>query len=419
MELKIQQITLPAFLWYVLPGLNFLLAAVVLPAILIDPSSIFGNSSLGDIAIALLIALVAGFVMDSLKLYKFETHHRTKKSNFLSDIAKQLGAEWEQMEPVLEALRTALPARDAFGRVVAFSHSRWVMLRHSAISFYAFAAIWLVVTILASLQRIDVWILKELGVSFWWGIFVNALIIVTGAATGQRLSKHAMNERELSNRLYIAYVRRHREALRREMLGAKSVNTTRALPAVISGLSRAANLKMTKRAGWTHSGLPESKTESVSDHTYMVCLMAYVLAPNEVVDRVHALQLAMVHDLPEAIVGDMVPDEVTPLEKQRREREAITLLAEELSDSSIAELWEEFERGESGEERFVRELDKLEMALQAGIYEQQFDNIDLNVFVERARQSVTSDWGKSLMVAINNVRSRARSQRTERRPGGD
>ena len=57
--------------------------------------------------------------------------------------------------------------------------------------------------------------------------------------------------------------------------------------------------------------------------------------------------------------------------KTEKEREAIEELNEKLKDNEILELWKEYEKGESPEAKFVYELDKIEMLLQAYEYEKE------------------------------------------------
>ena len=72
----------------------------------------------------------------------------------------------------------------------------------------------------------------------------------------------------------------------------------------------------------------------------------------------------------EAIVGDITPhDGITPEEKHRREREAIKRLSSQLGDTQLLDLWLEFEEATTDEAKLVRDLDLLEMSLQARWYQ--------------------------------------------------
>jgi putative hydrolase of HD superfamily len=74
---------------------------------------------------------------------------------------------------------------------------------------------------------------------------------------------------------------------------------------------------------------------------------------------------------------------VSKAQKHQREHAAIIRLTESLPrGEDIRNLFEEYEAGETAEARFVKACDKLEMALQAGIY--AADGFDTREFVQSA-----------------------------------
>ena len=67
-------------------------------------------------------------------------------------------------------------------------------------------------------------------------------------------------------------------------------------------LRRAEKLKDVLRSGYTSSGRPES----TAGHTWRLCLMALLFAPSiRDIDLGRLLQLCVVHDLGEALQGDI------------------------------------------------------------------------------------------------------------------
>lgn len=123
-------------------------------------------------------------------------------------------------------------------------------------------------------------------------------------------------------------------------------------------------LKALDRAGWLRVGV--DRPESVAAHSWGVALLALLRCPAEL-DRPKVLAMALLHDLAEAWVGDITPHDGVPrAEKKRREAEAIAELLAEHPD--LAALWEEAERGETDEARFVKQLDRADMEAQARIY---------------------------------------------------
>ena len=179
-------------------------------------------------------------------------------------------------------------------------------------------------------------------------------------------------------------------------------------------LTRAAELKRVKRAGWMRCGIGAASCESVADHTFGVALLALLLPPRVAglaIDRDRCVRLALVHDLAEAIVGDITPhDGIDPAEKRRREERAIRELAATLGgdDGELLALWLEFEAGATPEARLVRELDVIEMAMQARAYERAgtLAAADAGQFIASARQRVTSEAGRALLAAVTDVPER-------------
>ena len=136
-----------------------------------------------------------------------------------------------------------------------------------------------------------------------------------------------------------------------------------------------------------------------------VALLALLLprAAGLDVDRARCVAMALVHDLAEAIVGDITPhDGVGPDEKLRRERSAIGQIARDLGDTELLALWNEFEAGHTAEAKLVRELDVIEMALQARHYERagRLPAEPASQFVKSAQSRVSSEAGKNLLATI-------------------
>ncbi len=66
-------------------------------------------------------------------------------------------------------------------------------------------------------------------------------------------------------------------------------------------------------------------------------------------------------------------------------------------------MWEEYERQASPEARFVRQIDRLEMALQASVYEKQ-GFTDLDNFFLSARQAISEPRLVALMEELSAIR---------------
>ena len=130
-------------------------------------------------------------------------------------------------------------------------------------------------------------------------------------------------------------------------------------------LREAERLKSTLRSGYTSEGRPES----VAEHSWRLCLMALVFADEfENIDVPRLIKLCIVHDLGEALSGDIPAILQTgDMNKSARERADLEVLTQALDPNKraeIIELWEEYETAASPEAILAKGLDKLETILQ-------------------------------------------------------
>lgn len=131
-------------------------------------------------------------------------------------------------------------------------------------------------------------------------------------------------------------------------------------------------IKVLPREGWVRRGIPSP--ESVADHSFGVALIAMFLAQEENLNLERVTATALIHDLAESIVGDITPsDEVAEHEKSSNERTAtIEALGALDPDGKLIRLWDDFENLSTPEGVVVKDADRLEMALQALVYEERF-----------------------------------------------
>jgi putative hydrolases of HD superfamily len=137
------------------------------------------------------------------------------------------------------------------------------------------------------------------------------------------------------------------------------------LEGILTFLRAAERLKTVTRSGWTSTGQPES----VAEHTWRLCLMAMILyGRTDAVDLAKLLKMCLIHDLGEAIGGDVpAPAQQAGVNKADRERADLLELIAPLPAAArreIAELWDEYEAAASPEARVAKGLDKLETILQ-------------------------------------------------------
>jgi putative hydrolase of HD superfamily len=132
-------------------------------------------------------------------------------------------------------------------------------------------------------------------------------------------------------------------------------------------------LKTIPRMGWRVRGVTGG--ESVADHSYAVALVAMLLADrmDAPIDVEKVLRIAILHDLPEHMLGDIHAPASRFLGETEKETAELRIL-ENLFDGlegaeRYIDLWREFRDRSSVEGRLVRAADKIEMFTQAFQYE--------------------------------------------------
>ena len=145
------------------------------------------------------------------------------------------------------------------------------------------------------------------------------------------------------------------------MAGAPAVGT------ILDFLKLSEGLKRELR----HSWLSDGRRESVAEHSWQMALMAILVHPHldEPVDLGRTLEMIVVHDLVEALVGDVPYFDTSERKrlKQQREAAAIEEIRERLGPPTgerIRELFLEFEARQTAEARFAGALDNLEVQIQ-------------------------------------------------------
>jgi len=130
-------------------------------------------------------------------------------------------------------------------------------------------------------------------------------------------------------------------------------------------------LKTLKRTGWVNHNVFEP--ESVADHMYRMAMLGFLIT-DAAVDKDRLIKVCLVHDLAEAVVGDITPhDGVSKEEKRRLEEAAMKEILGDLGSDAVADelmaLWLDYEDGTGPEAAVAKQLDKYEMIVQADEYE--------------------------------------------------
>jgi len=117
------------------------------------------------------------------------------------------------------------------------------------------------------------------------------------------------------------------------------------------------------------SSMPPEVSESSADHSWKLSIMVFSVADeyNIKVNINRSMQLALIHDIPEYITGEFDSllihnGELSKEEKMKGEKRAIEYLKNEGGKfgKRIYKLFNEFEKGETRESKYVNALDKME-----------------------------------------------------------
>lgn len=138
-------------------------------------------------------------------------------------------------------------------------------------------------------------------------------------------------------------------------------------------------LKQQERTGWINMGIPQP--ESISDHMYRMSIISLVLDSKawgeNKPDLNKCSRIALIHDIAESLVGDIVPHDanIDKFEKSKREYKAILYICDIIktysteSADEIKELWIDYELQRNLEATVVKDIDKFELLVQTFEYE--------------------------------------------------
>lgn len=184
-------------------------------------------------------------------------------------------------------------------------------------------------------------------------------------------------------------------------------------------LLRAYRLKEEPRTGWLLRGVADP--ESVADHTWGTALLCLLFAGDAGVDAHEAIEIALLHDLAEAEIGDvpsLADESARPIgeaEKARLEAKAMAHLESmwpAAVTARVRDRWQAYEDRGSAAALFVRDMNLIDMCLQALIYERdgRYDpeadlpafthHPHLDEFFASAEARLCTSFGRSLFAEV-------------------
>jgi len=172
---------------------------------------------------------------------------------------------------------------------------------------------------------------------------------------------------------------------------------------ILDFFKTAANLKKISRQGWIDK-LSLDNPESVADHSYSMAVMSMVISDLENYNSEKILKMVLLHDLAESKIGDYTPEQLDNEKKNKLENNAFDEIIKNLPDlikSQYLQIWQEYQENTSPESKIVHQIDKLEMALQAKIYQKDGHSQEkLESFFESAKTDITDPKLKELFTKI-------------------
>ncbi len=187
------------------------------------------------------------------------------------------------------------------------------------------------------------------------------------------------------------------------------------LPAVdelLEALLALGALEHLPRTGWLQRGIPDA--EPVAAHVLGTALVALALAPRvePPLDVDRCVTLAVVHDAPEALLGDLPRSAAERLPvgaKRAAETRAAQDLLAPLSARAL-ESWREYDAAQTREARLVRLADRLHLGLRLLAY-LRAGRRGLDEFIEGLQRLDASEFPpaeelrRSLLAALEHARS--------------
>ncbi len=178
---------------------------------------------------------------------------------------------------------------------------------------------------------------------------------------------------------------------------------------VIEFIQQVMKLKEIKRTGWSYKDVPEP--ESVADHSFGVAILALTVPLPKEINREKLIKMALIEELGEIESGDIVWEKGIhiSLKKRRKqiisEKKTINKIFETIGNEKLKNLLLEYLEQKTKTARFLKELDKLEMVLQALEYEKKVKPSKLNEFWINADKYIKDKRLREYFLELKSKRS--------------
>ncbi len=162
------------------------------------------------------------------------------------------------------------------------------------------------------------------------------------------------------------------------------------------------HLKKIPRQGWIEKAKIKNP-ESVADHSYSMAVITMILSEVNELDSNKTVKMSLLHDLAESITGDITPESMEKNDKKKLENNAMKKILQKLPtqiQENYQKVWQEYQDNKTKEAKFVHDMDKLEMAIQAKTYSNQMNSITLKEFLNSANTGINNSEVKKILEKI-------------------
>lgn len=168
-------------------------------------------------------------------------------------------------------------------------------------------------------------------------------------------------------------------------------------------------LKKIVRTGWDNKDIQNA--ESVADHSFRVAFLAMMLSSFTKLDQDKLVKMALIHDLGEAVIGDLIwekGNEVIGSQEEKHDDESRAIKKLFKNNPEYIDLWEEYTTQKTKEAKLLKQIDKLEMAIQALEYEKEgYSPEDLQEFWDNAEKYLKGKELESIFRDLEKMRNRS------------
>lgn len=193
----------------------------------------------------------------------------------------------------------------------------------------------------------------------------------------------------------------------RKLLGGKPYRN------IMQEINRA---KVIRREGWIRRGV--NGTESIADHMHGCCMLGKFLLPNNIQQCIDynisdienyveyskrtILDMLMIHDLAEVRTGDIVVQEKGRKDIDEENSffngyEFLCSFPHIYGLGNEKKLWDEFLGNATINAKVANDLDKIEAVLQAYVYKENGNAIDMDEWTDYARKNINTTLGKKIL----------------------